>query len=144
MVNFFSRRELGPPVVIGDFMAGIVLREQQVQKCLLHVYQQWCNTHASGWLNGANPTVADGQVTRTVCFHWGVKLLLLVEVINCGGCYVYFITSTPVCSLSYCSTDCRCWFRESSIARVVLWKNRDLCAFFLAISDSKVVVIGHK
>ena len=67
-----------------------------------------CNTHASGWLNGAHPTVADGQVTRTVCFHWDsncCKWSSSVKVINCGGYYVYYITGTPECALRYCSTD---------------------------------------
>ena len=67
-----------------------------------------CNTHASGWLNGAHPTVADGQVTRTVCFHWGSNCCnwsSSVKVINCGGYYVYYITRTPTCYLRYCSTD---------------------------------------
>ena len=27
-----------------------------------------CNTVFSGWLNGAEPTVRDGEVFRTVCF----------------------------------------------------------------------------
>ena len=60
-----------------------------------------CNTHASGWLNGAHPTVADGQVTRTVCFHWGSNCCnwsRSVNVINCGDYYVYYITGTPACS----------------------------------------------
>ena len=70
--------------------------------------KQRCNTHASGWLNGAHPTVADGQVTRTVCFHWGSNCCnwsSSVNVINCGDYYVYYITGTPTCSLRYCSTD---------------------------------------
>ena len=67
-----------------------------------------CNTHASGWLNGAHPTVADGQVTRTVCFHWGSNCCnwsRSVKVINCSDYYVYYITGTPTCSLRYCSTN---------------------------------------
>ena len=28
-----------------------------------------CGTFATSWLNGGHPTVADGQVTRQVCFH---------------------------------------------------------------------------
>ena len=70
--------------------------------------KQRCNTHASGWLNGAHPTVADGQVTRTVCFHWGSNCCnwsRSVKVINCSDYYVYYITGTPTCSLRYCSTD---------------------------------------
>ncbi|KAJ7376084.1 Oncoprotein-induced transcript 3 protein [Desmophyllum pertusum] len=31
---------------------------------------QMCGTQAAGWLNGAHPTVAEGQVTRQVCYHY--------------------------------------------------------------------------
>ncbi|XP_022804893.1 uromodulin-like isoform X2 [Stylophora pistillata] len=29
-----------------------------------------CNSYAPGWVNGTHPAEADGQVIRTVCFHW--------------------------------------------------------------------------
>ena len=29
-----------------------------------------CGTHATGWLNGGHPTVADVRASRQVCFHW--------------------------------------------------------------------------
>ena len=67
-----------------------------------------CNTHASGWLNSTHPTVDDGQVNGTVCFHWVSDCChwsSSVKVINCGGYYVYYITGTPACSLRYFSTD---------------------------------------
>ena len=28
-----------------------------------------CNTHATGWLNGGHPTVAEGSATKQVCFN---------------------------------------------------------------------------
>ncbi|CAB4036799.1 Hypothetical predicted protein, partial [Paramuricea clavata] len=34
------------------------------------VPQRRCGTHAPGWMNGAHPTVADGKVTRKVCYTW--------------------------------------------------------------------------
>ncbi|XP_078382733.1 pancreatic secretory granule membrane major glycoprotein GP2-like [Oculina patagonica] len=70
-----------------------------------------CNTHAPGWLNGAHPTVAEGQVIRQVCFHWqssccynGSQWPKSIQVRNCGSYYVYYLIGTN-CSLRYCSTD---------------------------------------
>ena len=31
-----------------------------------------CSTGATGWLNGSHPTVADGKVSRQVCFSYTV------------------------------------------------------------------------
>ena len=67
-----------------------------------------CNTHASGWLNGGHPTVADGKVSRQVCFHWGsncCNFYTTIEVRNCGPFYVYHFSGTPACSLRYCGSD---------------------------------------
>ena len=67
-----------------------------------------CGTHAPGWLNGGHPTVADGQVTRTVCFHWESDCCYWstdIDVRNCGSYYVYYLSGTPVCHLRYCGTD---------------------------------------
>ena len=67
-----------------------------------------CNTRATGWLNGNHPTVADGQVTRQVCFHWSSDCCLWstnIQVRNCGEYFVYLLSGTPVCSLRYCGTD---------------------------------------
>ena len=67
-----------------------------------------CNTRATGWLNGNHPTVADGQVTRQVCFHWSSDCCLWstnIQVRNCGEYFVYLLSGTPGCSLRYCGTD---------------------------------------
>ena len=67
-----------------------------------------CNTASTGWLNGGHPTVADGKVTRQVCFHWKSNCCLHytnIEVRNCDSFYVYYFSGTPHCSLRYCGTD---------------------------------------
>jgi len=67
-----------------------------------------CNTHITGWLNGAHPTVADGKVTRQVCFHgYSVccKWSRDIEVRNCNAFYVYHFSGTPECNLRYCGAD---------------------------------------
>lgn len=38
-----------------------------------------CNSHLPGWLSGAHPTQADGQVTRTVFFPLAFRLLLQIN-----------------------------------------------------------------
>jgi len=67
-----------------------------------------CNTHATGWLNGGHPTVADGKVTRQVCFHWFSNCChrsTNIEVRNCGSFYVYHFSGTPGCDYRYCGSD---------------------------------------
>ena len=67
-----------------------------------------CGTSAPGWLNGEHPTVADGQVTGTVCFHWTSRCCHWstdIKVRNCGSYYVYYLSGTPRCHLRYCGTD---------------------------------------
>jgi len=67
-----------------------------------------CNTYATGWLSGGHPSVADGQVTRTVCFHWQgncCRWSTNIQVRNCGSYYVYYLSGTPDCNLRYCGTD---------------------------------------
>ena len=68
-----------------------------------------CGTSATGWLNGGHPTVAEGQVSRTVCFHWNSRCCnwsTNIKVRNCGSYYVYYLSGTPVgCSLRYCGTN---------------------------------------
>ena len=72
-----------------------------------------CGTHATGWLNGAHPTVEEGKVTRKVCFNWSwygcCTWSINIEVLNCsGGYFLYHFRGTPLehqCNLRYCGTD---------------------------------------
>ena len=67
-----------------------------------------CGTYATGWLNGGHPTVADGQVSRQVCFHWSSNCCrgsTNIKVRNCGSYYVYYLSGTPTCNLRYCGTN---------------------------------------
>ncbi|KAL9961353.1 hypothetical protein ACROYT_G030273 [Oculina patagonica] len=67
-----------------------------------------CNTNAPGWLNGGHPTIADGKVTRQVCFHWSsgcCDYTTNIQVRNCGSFYVYYFSGTPTCPLRYCGSD---------------------------------------
>ena len=67
--------------------------------------QEHCGTHAPGWMQGAHPTVAEGQVTRKVCYNWLKSCCHWsnhIKVRNCGRFYVYQLTKTPLCWLRYC------------------------------------------
>jgi len=68
-----------------------------------------CNAHGPGWLNGGHPTVADGNVTRQVCFHWSTSCCwstTKIQVINCGSFYIYYFCGTGGwCHGRYCGTD---------------------------------------
>ncbi|KAL9961356.1 hypothetical protein ACROYT_G030277 [Oculina patagonica] len=70
-----------------------------------------CGTRVTGWLNGGHPTVADGKVTRQVCFHWYsgcCQWSTNIQVKNCGSFYVYYFNGTPDnnrCQFRYCGSD---------------------------------------
>ena len=65
-----------------------------------------CSTDAAGWLNGKHPSVADGIVSRQVCYHWVGRCCLItnnIDVRNCSaGFYVYKLQPTPSCNYRYC------------------------------------------
>lgn len=69
------------------------------------VPQNHCSSHAPGWLNNTHPSVADGIVNATVCFHWSAGCCTWwrdIRVRNCSGFYVYELGPTPTCWLRYC------------------------------------------
>ena len=67
-----------------------------------------CGTAQTGWMSGALPIVADGEVTRKVCYHWSGKCCRSfnnIQVVNCGQYYVYKLSGTPTCNMRYCGSD---------------------------------------
>jgi len=68
-----------------------------------------CGTDAPGWMQGSHPSVQDGAVNRTVCFHWDNNCCIWsngIQVRNCGDFYVYkFPGPPPNCTLKYCGTN---------------------------------------
>ena len=63
--------------------------DRMADKC---VPVRHCGTYAPGWLSGAHPTIAEGVVTRRVCFSWSYICCDWYENIrvkNCGGYFVY-------------------------------------------------------
>ncbi len=64
-----------------------------------------CGTSSPGWLSGAHPTVAEGVVTRKVCYHWWDNCCFWsnnIKVKNCSDFYVYELQKPPFCDLRYC------------------------------------------
>ena len=66
-----------------------------------------CGASYPGWLYGGHPSVADGQVTKTVYFNNGncYGYSRNIKVRNCGSYYVYYLSGTPTCNLRYCGTN---------------------------------------
>ena len=71
--------------------------DRMPDKCVLNFR---CGTYNPVWLNGTHPTVAEGVVTRTVCYsdyrnrptccYWSNT----IKVKNCSGYYVYELHRT--------------------------------------------------
>ncbi|XP_031555346.1 pancreatic secretory granule membrane major glycoprotein GP2-like [Actinia tenebrosa] len=70
--------------------------------------ENYCGTHASGWMQGSHPTQAEGIVNRAVCYHWSSRCCNWnnnIRVRNCGGFYVYeLVKPTAGCYLRYCGS----------------------------------------
>lgn len=64
-----------------------------------------CGTIVPGWLEGKDPSVKDGIVSRKVCFHQNRNCCyasVAAKVRNCGGFFVYKLPSAPYCQIRYC------------------------------------------
>jgi hypothetical protein len=73
------------------------------------VPENYCSTHAPGWLDGVHPGVLGETADVRVCFHWVGAVCnweTVAQVTYCGGYddfYVYFLPTLPfACSGVYC------------------------------------------
>ena len=92
-----------------------------------------CNTAYPGWLNGAEPTVGDGEVSRRICFTRSTNVCKYtneIKVKNCGSYFIYKLVPVPGCNSRYCGTD---W--TSSSQKKIHW------AWFVVFNSSKILVI---
>ena len=67
-----------------------------------------CSIDWPGWLDGAHPTVEDGEVFRKVCFSdrsTGCRYTKDIFVKNCGSYFIYKLIKPHSCPLRYCSAD---------------------------------------
>jgi hypothetical protein len=67
-----------------------------------------CNTVAAGWYNGNYPSTAGSTISSgTICYvfisgatcYWSEP----VQVTNCNGYYVYYLTPPPTAHLAVCT-----------------------------------------
>ena len=99
-----------------------------------------CGTHAPGWIKGHHPSVADGEVTREVCYHWTndcCRWKNNIKVKNCGAFFVYELQKTPVCSLRYCG-ECRVTLLDN-VSQLCnkCWKERNHCRLSYEVGQRK-------
>ena len=78
--------------------------DRMPDKCVL---MHRCGTTHPGWLRDGHPSVAEGAVTRTVCYNSYPNCCQwtnIINVRNCSGFYVYElnIARMPTCNLRYC------------------------------------------
>ena len=76
--------------------------DRMADKCVT-IYR--CGTWHPLWLDGSHPTVAEGVVTRTVCYSdssvccWKSGI---IKVKSCSSYYVYELPRTRISSSRYC------------------------------------------
>ena len=64
-----------------------------------------CGAAYPGWLNGTHPTVAEGVVTRQVCYSWWYSCCSysnIIKVKNCSSYSVYELQTPPSRGAQYC------------------------------------------
>ena len=68
-----------------------------------------CGTHGTSWLENGHPSVADGEVSRRVCFSWSGNCCYTsvssIKVRNCGSYYIYHLIGFGGCYFRYCGTN---------------------------------------
>ena len=76
--------------------------DRMPDKCVLN-YR--CGTNYPVWLNGTHPTVAEGVVTRKVCYNIDSDCCSYsnnIKVKNCSSYYVYELQATVFEYSRYC------------------------------------------
>ena len=69
-----------------------------------------CGTDWSGWLDGTDPKVEDGEVRREVCFSdrpIGCKYSKKIFVKNCGPYFIYKLYPTICSHATVLQTECK-------------------------------------
>ena len=88
-----------------------------------------CGTAWSGWLDGAHPTLEDGEVPRTVCFSdrsTGFKYLTYIFVRNCGSYFIYKL-QRPLGVLHATVVQTECEVNIPGVVRGLINRTVDTC-----------------
>ena len=96
--NYRCDRDLVPGWYRFQGAAG----DRMADKC---VPMNHCGTHEPVWLSGAHPTIAEGVVTRRVCYHWYnycCNRYQNIRIKNCGSHFVYELPRTYYCYTQHC------------------------------------------
>ena len=89
-------------VVTGWYRFQGAAGDRMLDKC---VFWYRCGTEHPGWLKGTHPTVAEGEVTRKVCYTYYIDccwMSSIIKVKNCSSYYVYELQRTPDGNYRYC------------------------------------------
>ena len=87
-----NRNDMG--LVTGWYRFQGAAGDRIPDKCVL---KYRCGTKRPVWLNGSHPTVAEGVVTRTVCYTSDSGCCVyrcIIKVKNCSSYYVYELPRT--------------------------------------------------
>ena len=67
-----------------------------------------CQTSAPGWYGGPMPTTLGSRSNGTACYNNGAgntgDYTNQIQVLHCGGYYLYALIAPSQCSLRYCTT----------------------------------------
>lgn len=99
--NISCERDRGD-VITGWYRFQGAAGDRILDKC---VPEGHCSAPAPGWMRGNHPTVAEGVVTREVCFRFSTDCCFgrnNITVKNCGGYFVYMLESPNLCSTRFC------------------------------------------
>ena len=73
--------------------------DRMQDKCVLMFR---CSTEMPGWLNGSHPTVAEGAVTRSVCYSDYSGCCYYSNIIKVKNCSSYYVYELPRTNRRYC------------------------------------------
>ena len=92
-------------LVTGWYRFQAAAGDRMADKC---VPRYRCGTVTPAWLCGEHPTVAEGAVTRRICFSLVDNCSSrsnIIKVKNCGSYYVYELHRTIYCPRRYCGNE---------------------------------------
>ena len=100
------------PLVTGWYRFQGATGDRMQDICVL---KRRCDTKHPVWSESTKPTVAEGVVTRKVCFDGPENCCSrtnIIKVKNCSDYYVYELQRMPYLYYRYCGNACACKFHS--------------------------------